>query len=107
MTVNEIMKDMEAKQRYQFYMLTLLRQTQKQSILDGNLWPFPKNFSCFDRYNITIEAIVKANEEPHYETHRWIMADQTFPVDLWIRKGTLKNELLITKLSEEAFGEKK
>lgn len=99
--VNQMMADMEALGRFQFYMFTLLRPYQKRSLEQGDMWRFPDKFTCFDRYYVTVEAVIKANEPAKYATHAWLTGGKTWSSDVWIRKGVLKNEFLVNYLNLE------
>lgn len=98
-TIKRIFLDMEHIGRFQFFMLTIFRNSQKRSFLiDNVMWRFPKKFNCFDNYDVSVEAIIKAGTKSDFNTYNWLMGERTFRSDLWIRRGVLKEKSLIPKL---------
>lgn len=94
-SIDKITNDMESLGRYEFYILTLVRSFQKKVLQENKMWKVHDKYTPFQRYNVSIETIIKANEKPEFELYWSMMGKKTWPSDLWIRKYRLKNELIL------------
>lgn len=94
-SIDKITSEMEALGRYEFYVLTLVRSFQKRILMEKKMWKVNKKYTPFQRYDVSLETIIKAGETPQFETYWSLMGKKTWPSDLWIRKYRLKNELIL------------
>lgn len=98
--LSNIHSDMEKEKRYTFYILAMLRNYQKSSLVKGENWSIPEDLHVFDRYNLFVEAIIPANTQPQ-KVYWDMMGHKFWEKDLWIRRGCLKDKFLIPMLMQE------
>lgn len=88
---------MENEMRFTFYAISKCRNPALRRIQEGRgLWAFTEPFKD---YNLIVEAVIPPDTRPVYPTHWELMCRRTHPVYLWIRRGTLKQEHLLKRLS--------
>lgn len=92
--LDAIIPNMESQKYFNFYILTLLRPYQRKCLLENRIWPIPARIRQFQRYDFQLESIIKKNTVPS-EAYFYMMGQRTWNNDLWIRRASLKLEILI------------
>lgn len=98
LTLNKIFADMESANRFTFFIIALLRPYQERALFRGEIWRIPEDLEAFARYQVCLEDVIPALTKPNSPIYWNLMGDRLWNKDLWIRRGTLKNEYLAPRL---------